>query len=206
MRFKQKKSILFSRRSNVSVSLDTYRISGNIVKTFYDVFTLYRNKDIDLFLVYDFVLSADEIEDAFMETSSIFSMFLSWFLNLCRMGFNNTTKMISVNRVFYKWCRDIPFFDYSKIESVVSLNRRFSLFTQEFKQILSQQFSDKSYSDHDILAICKHLAAHKLYRCDYFITSNQILLANSLTLDKSHHISIVSVEEFSFLSDVVFET
>ena len=206
MIFKKKKPVLFSSKADISVSLDTYQFSGNIFQSFKDVFVRYRNKDINLFLVYDLVLSDEEIEAGFMEESSRISLFFSWVLMICRMGFNRGSKKVVIKPVFYRWCRDIPFFNYAKIESLRPLNRRFSLLTQEFTDILSQPFLHNSYSDHDIIAICKHLAAHKLYRCDYFVTNNQILLDQSIVLDRSHHISIVSVEEFSFLSDVIFET
>ena len=140
-----------------------------------------------------------------MEKTSKPFLFLSWILNIFRIGMKRGCKEILLNPVHYRWYRDIPFFNYSKIESLKSLNRRFSLLTQEFKDILAKPFSDNFYSNHAILAICKHLAAHKLYRCDYFITYNKILLEQSLVLDRSHNISVVSSEEFSFLSDVIFE-
>ena len=205
MIFKKKKPVLFSPKADISVSLDTYQFSGNIFQVFKDVFVRYQKKEINLFLVYDLVLSDEEIEAGFMEESSRISLFFSWVLNVFRMGFNRGDKTVFIKPVFYRWCRDIPFFNYSKIESLRSLNRRFSLLTQEFTEILSQTFLHNSYSDQDIFAICKHLAAHKLYRCDYFVTNNQILLDHSMQLDRSHHISVVSVEEFSFLSDVIFE-
>ncbi|MAQ64509.1 hypothetical protein CL647_00975 [bacterium] len=205
MIFKKKKPVLFSPKADVSVSLDTYQFSGNIFQVFKDVFVRYQKKEINLFLVYDLVLSDEEIEAGFMEESSRISLFFSWVLNVFRMGFNRGDKTVVIKPVFYRWCRDIPFFNYSKIESLRSLNRRFSLLTQELTEILSPIFLHNSYSDQDIFIICKHLAAHKLYRCDYFVTNNQILLDHSMQLDRSHHISVVSVEEFSFLSDVIFE-
>ena len=205
MIFKKKKPVLFSPKADISVSLDTYQFSGNIFQVFKDVFVRYKKKEINLFLVYDLVLSDEEIEAGFMEESSRISLFFSWVLNVFRMGFNRGDKTVFIKPVFYRWCRDIPFFNYSKIESLRSLNRRFSLLIQEFTEILSKTLLHNSYSDQDIFTICKHLAAHKLYRCDYFVTNNQILLDYSIELDRSHHISVVSVEEFSFLSDVIFE-
>ena len=204
MRFKKKKSVLFKSYADISVSLDTYQFSGNIFHSFRDVFFRYRNKDINLFLVYDLVLSDDEVEQGFMEESSSLALFFKWLLTVCRIGFNRSSKKVVIKPVFYRWCREIPFFNYAKIESLRSLNRRFSLLTQELKEILAQELASCFYSDRDILAICKHLAAHKLYRCDYFITGNKVLLEQSLVLDRSHHISVVSVEEFSFLSDIIF--
>jgi len=202
MKRKVKKNPLFTPKADLTVSIDTFQCSSNILVLFKHIFDLYRNEDIELFLAYDVVLSEEELWLGFEERGSLFFLVFLWLLISIRFGFHYDSKNCIKEPVYYKKLRNIPYFNYSKIESSTSLRRRFLLLAQDIKVFLLESLDN--YTDSELIRMSKHLAAHKLYNSDYFVTNNEGLLSLSIDFDRLFHISIVSVDHFTLLSTIIF--
>ena len=76
------------------------------------------------------------------------------------------------------------------------------MLTQDIKLFLLESLDNNT--DSELIRMSKHLAAHKLYNSDYFVTNNEGLLSLSIDFDRLFHISIVSVDHFTLLSMIIF--